>query len=102
MGGSAEKVTGAPVVRPRRCVGCGEENAKKGLIRIVRSPEGSVALDTTGKAAGRGAYICADVECVRLAKKRNALSRALKQKVPDEIYSLAEEFCLERSKLREE
>ena len=101
MDGSSQKIAKTPLRRPRQCVGCGGEHPKKGLIRIVRTADGTVSLDITGKAAGRGAYICADVECVRLAKKRKALARALKQRVPDEIYGLIEEFCIERSKSSE-
>ncbi|MDL2298813.1 YlxR family protein [Synergistaceae bacterium OttesenSCG-928-D05] len=72
--------------RPRTCVGCGEESPKKALLRVVRTPEGEVEYDPTGKANGRGAYVCADPECLKQAKKKNALSRALKTAVPDKLY----------------
>jgi predicted RNA-binding protein YlxR (DUF448 family) len=74
------------------------EAPKTGLIRIARSPEGKIGVDAGGKAPGRGAYICADLECVKLAKKKNALARALKHPVDPMIYLLIEEFALERDR----
>ena len=53
----------------RRCVGCGEGKPKKELVRVVRSPEGEISLDTTGKKPGRGAYICPDPACLAKARK---------------------------------
>lgn len=94
MGGSSEKLT--PRRRSRRCVGCGRELSKKGLLRVVRSPEGVVSVDPTGKAPGRGAYLCRDAECVKLAKKRKALSRALKLPVEEELHAQLETLCAER------
>jgi hypothetical protein len=61
----------------RKCVGCGEQKAKRELIRIVRSPQGQVALDRTGKAPGRGAYVCPKESCLKKAIKTNAVQRAL-------------------------
>ncbi|MDR1516277.1 MAG: YlxR family protein [Synergistaceae bacterium] len=97
MGGSSEKLANRRK-RPRRCVGCGREEPKKGLMRVVRSPDGIVSLDVTGRAPGRGAYLCADAECVKKAMKKNALARALKQPVDPDIYHLAEEAAIERGK----
>ncbi|MDR0616323.1 MAG: YlxR family protein [Synergistaceae bacterium] len=97
MGGSSEKLE-SPRKRPRRCVGCGQEAPKRGLIRVVRSPDGAVSLDDTGHAPGRGAYLCADMECVKKAIKKNALARALKHPVDESIYSLAGEVALERGR----
>ena len=51
------------------CLGCNEMKPKKELIRVVRSPEGEISLDTTGKKSGRGAYVCPNAECLRLARK---------------------------------
>jgi predicted RNA-binding protein YlxR (DUF448 family) len=79
-------------------VGCGREEPKGGLLRIARSPDGVVSLDITGRAPGRGAYLCPDVECVKKAMKKNMLSRALKQPVDPGIYRLAEEAAIERGK----
>ena len=70
----------------RKCLGCDEMIGKKGLLRIVRSKEGEISLDITGKRSGRGAYICKDLECFGKARKRKALERSLKCKIPDEVY----------------
>ena len=72
--------------RPRTCVGCGEENPRKSMFRIVRSPEGVVCYDPTGKMPGRGAYLCEDLSCILKAKKKKALSRALRVEVSPELY----------------
>ena len=53
----------------RTCTGCGEQKPKKELVRVVRSPEGEISLDTTGKKPGRGAYICPNAACLAKAKK---------------------------------
>ncbi|WP_025028663.1 RNase P modulator RnpM [Caldalkalibacillus mannanilyticus] len=74
----------------RKCVACQEMIPKKSLIRIVRTPESQILLDPTGKASGRGAYVCANIECFTLAKKRNSFERALQTKISDEIY---DELC---------
>lgn len=59
---------------------------KKGLLRIVRSKEGEISLDLTGKKSGRGAYICKDVSCFEKAVKKKAFERSFKCKIPDEVY----------------
>ncbi len=74
--------------RPRTCVGCGGEFPKNELIRIVRKRSGEVVSDQTGRAPGRGVYICRKMDCVLRAKKRNLLSRSLKVPVPDRIYDM--------------
>ena len=61
----------------RMCVGCREMKPKKELLRAVRSPEGEVSLDPTGKKAGRGAYVCMSAECLKKALKQRQLDRAL-------------------------
>ena len=61
----------------RMCVGCREMKPKKELLRAVRSPEGTVSLDNTGKKAGRGAYVCLSAECLKKALKQRQLDRAL-------------------------
>ena len=73
-------------VRPRTCVGCGVESPKKGLVRIVRKADGGLAIDQTGRAPGRGAYLCANLECLKEARRRKALSRCLKVEVPASFY----------------
>lgn len=68
----------------RMCVGCREMKPKQELIRAVRSPEGEVSLDATGKKAGRGAYVCKNAECLRRALKQRQLDRALEAKLDDD------------------
>jgi predicted RNA-binding protein YlxR (DUF448 family) len=71
----------------RKCVASQEMKPKKELFRIVRSPEGEVFYDPTGKKSGRGTYISKDRDCIALAKKRNVLTKHLKTEVPDELYT---------------
>ena len=76
----------------RRCVGCGEGKPKKELLRIVRTPEGEVCCDATGRRAGRGAYICPRGACLAAALKKKSLERALQAPLPPEVKDrLAEE-----------
>lgn len=70
----------------RQCMGCREMKQKRELVRVVRSPEGEVSIDLTGRKSGRGAYICHDPECLKKAIKSKALSRALEVEIPDSIY----------------
>lgn len=70
----------------RQCLGCREMKPKRELIRVVRSPEGNVSIDMKGKAPGRGAYVCPDVQCLKRAIKAKAISRAFEIEIPQEIY----------------
>ncbi len=70
----------------RKCVGCHESKPKKELIRIVRSSEGEISVDTTGKKQGRGAYICPSADCLKKAVKSKAFDKTFEVKVPDEVY----------------
>ena len=70
----------------RKCVGCGEMKPKKELRRIVRSPEGEISIDLTGKKSGRGAYLCADPACLAKAEKGKRLERAFECRIEPEIY----------------
>lgn len=70
----------------RRCVGCIGTFEKRELIRVVRSPDGSISIDFTGKKSGRGAYICKSESCLKKARKSGALSRALECEISPEIY----------------
>lgn len=70
----------------RQCIGCGEMKSKKEMMRILRTTENEIVLDTTGKKNGRGAYLCCDPECFRKAVKSRGLERALKTAVPSEVY----------------
>ncbi|MGO4106804.1 RNase P modulator RnpM [Paenibacillus sp. YAF4_2] len=75
----------------RKCVACQEMKPKRELIRVVRTPDEEVLIDLTGKKAGRGAYLCGQVSCFKLAKKSKALDRALKQAVNASIYDQLEQ-----------
>ncbi|MBQ4094772.1 MAG: YlxR family protein [Oscillospiraceae bacterium] len=70
----------------RMCTGCREHKPKAELVRVVRSPEGEVSLDLTGRKNGRGAYICRSAECLRKARRQRALERALEQPISDELF----------------
>lgn len=70
----------------RKCIACQDRDAKRDLVRIVKNKEGQIFLDKTGKANGRGTYICNCVECLNKAIKSKALSRAFKMEVPEEVY----------------
>lgn len=70
----------------RQCIGCGEMKNKKEMIRIIKTPEDTILIDTTGKKNGRGAYICNSSECLKKAIKNKGLERSLKMSIPSEIY----------------
>ncbi|QGR00119.1 YlxR family protein [Paenibacillus psychroresistens] len=77
----------------RKCVACQEMKPKKQLIRVVRTPQEEIQIDQSGKKAGRGAYLCAQIACFKLAQKSKAFDRALKQNVSISIYEqLAQDF----------
>ena len=69
----------------RMCVACREMQPKKNLLRIVRTPEGAIEIDRSGRMNGRGAYLCGRRECLEKAIKTRALERALDQKIDEEI-----------------
>ena len=70
----------------RQCMGCRERKAKKELIRVVRTTDGTVRLDFSGKLNGRGAYLCPDTACLQKAQKAKSLERALEVPIPQEVY----------------
>ena len=70
----------------RKCIGCGELKEKNQLVRIVRSKEGKISLDVTGKKNGIRAYICPDPECLKQAFKKKRLDRSFKMAVPESVY----------------
>lgn len=78
----------APVKRIplRKCTGCGEMKPKTALVRVVKSPEGELSLDPTGKKPGRGAYVCTDSQCLAAARKARRLEKAFACRVPDALY----------------
>ena len=75
----------------RMCTGCSEMKPKKELIRVVRSKEGEVSVDLTGKKAGRGAYVCKSQECLNKAYKTKRLSRNLEVQISEDIYNRLKE-----------
>lgn len=70
----------------RRCVGCGESKSKKELIRVIKTPEEEIIIDTSGRKNGRGAYICPTIDCLKKARRSKGLERSLKQPIPPEVY----------------
>lgn len=74
----------------RRCSGCGMSFPKLTLLRVVRTPEGEVALDFTGKKSGRGAYVCRSVQCFKKARKAKRFERSLECEIPEEVYDALE------------
>ncbi len=70
----------------RMCVGCGEMKPKKELLRVVKTAEGEILIDKTGKQNGRGAYICNDVNCLKSAQKARRFERCFSAKIPDEVF----------------
>lgn len=87
------KGTAIKQIEMRRCVACRQVHHKSELLRVVKSPE-NFSLDETGKAPGRGAYVCRSSECVELVKKRRNFDRVFKAKVPDELYDMIKEKIL--------
>ena len=79
----------------RQCLGCNEHKPKRELLRVVKSPEGEISLDFTGKKSGRGAYICRDVRCLRKARKSQRIDRSLSCTVPEEVYDRMESELIE-------
>lgn len=75
----------------RKCTGCGEQKPKKELVRVVKTPDGEILLDLTGKASGRGAYICNNAECLKKARKSKRIDRTFEMTIPDEVYKQMEE-----------
>ena len=75
----------------RRCTGCGEHFPKNTLIRVLRTPEGEVILDLTGKKSGRGAYICKKAACLKKARKSRRIEASLECSIPEDIYDRMEE-----------
>ena len=76
------------------CTGCGEMFPKKELIRAVKSPDGEISIDLTGKKNGRGAYVCNNIECLKKARKKKAFERAFSVSIEDAVYEKMEEEIL--------
>ena len=75
----------------RMCVGCGEMFDKRSLIRVVKSPEGEISLDLTGKKPGRGAYVCRSAECLEKARKAKRFEKAFSCAIPDGVFERMED-----------
>ena len=71
----------------RTCMGCNEKKPKKELVRIVKNKDGEIFIDRTGKADGRGAYICDSLECLEKVIKSKRLEKVLEVKIPEEVYN---------------
>jgi uncharacterized protein len=82
----------------RQCIGCLESKPKKELVRIVKNKEGQINIDLTGKAAGRGAYICNDMECLKKVHKKKGLNKAFQQEIDEKIYNKLYEELSENGK----
>jgi len=77
----------------RQCIGCGQMKSKKEMLRVLKTAEGEIVLDPTGRKNGRGAYLCFSEECLKKAVKSKALERSFQMKIPPEVYAgLGEEF----------
>ena len=74
----------------RMCAGCAEHKPKRELVRVVRTPEGAIVLDLTGKKSGRGAYVCPNLDCLKKARRARRLERALDCPIPEEVYERLE------------
>ena len=70
----------------RQCIGCGEMKSKKEMIRVIKTAEGEILLDATGRKNGRGAYLCPSMECFKKAVKGRGLERSFKMAIPREVY----------------
>ena len=80
----------------RTCLGCKEAKEKRDLIRIVKQSDGNIFIDKTGKANGRGAYICNNVECLEKAIKSKRLDKAFEQKIDSKIYESLRGVIIEK------
>ena len=74
----------------RQCMGCRERKEKRAMIRVVRTPEGEVTLDFSGKKNGRGAYLCPNPDCLKKAIRSKSLDRSLEVTIPQEVYDRLE------------
>ena len=75
----------------RMCTGCCQMKPKRELVRVVKSQDGEISLDLTGKTAGRGAYVCHNIECLQKSRKARRLEKAFSCRIPDEVYDKMEE-----------
>jgi len=90
MAGTKPKNVPKKKIPERKCVGCQNSFPKKDLIRVVRSPEGVISIDFTGKKSGRGAYICPKSACFKKARKQGRIAKSLEVAISDELYEALE------------
>ena len=90
MSGTAQKGMKPRKIPMRQCLGCNEHKPKAELIRIVRSPEGEISLDLTGKKSGRGAYICRDLKCLKKVRTSGRVAHNLACEITPEVYDKME------------
>ncbi len=81
-----DKMSTVKKVPMRQCIGCGEMKNKREMIRVIKTPEDTIELDSTGRKNGRGAYMCYSKDCLQAAIKNKGLERSLKMKIPSEVY----------------
>ena len=81
----------AKKVPMRQCTGCREMRSKREMIRVIKTAENEICIDATGRKNGRGAYICPNMECLKLAMKNRGLERSLKTAIPESVYRQLEE-----------
>ena len=74
----------------RQCIGCGEMKSKKEMIRVIKTADGEIFLEATGRKNGRGAYLCPSMECFKKAVKGRGLERSFKMAIPREVYETLE------------
>ena len=82
----------------RKCIGCPEVKPKKELVRIVKNKENEIFVDLTGKANGRGAYICPNTDCLEKAVKSNRLAKSFEQEIDNDIYEKLREVISNETK----
>ena len=78
----------------RMCTGCSEQKPKKELVRVVKSPDGEISLDLTGKKSGRGAYVCKNIECLKKARKAKRFEKAFSCQIADDVFERMEREIL--------
>ena len=84
------------VMPQRTCMGCNEKKDKNELIRIVKNKENEISIDKTGKAQGRGAYICDDIKCLEKVIKSKRIEKIFDMKISEEIYENLRGVILEQ------
>ncbi len=81
-------------IEMRRCVVCRQVRHKSELLRVVKTSSGDISFDATGKASGRGAYVCKSPECVQILQKRRNFDKVFKSRISDELYDIVKETVL--------